>query len=118
MTSSRTSPSSLDVSAARFVGDVKEEIAIAFLQELAERKLTKADIARALGVNRSVVSRILNGTAPLELRTIGQLAWALGRDPQFKLPKKKRRTRSSNYVASSNTINNQFGPSFSTVATP
>ena len=99
------------------MGDVREEVLLAFLEEMAERRLTKSDIARALGVHRSAVSRILNGTAPLELRTIGQLAWVLGRDPQFKLPKKKRRTRSSNHVEPTN-MTTEFGPSFSTVATP
>ncbi|WP_316158739.1 MULTISPECIES: transcriptional regulator [unclassified Bradyrhizobium] len=102
--------------AARFVGNVREEILLAFLEEMSERGLTKSDIANLLGVHRSVISRVLNGKAPLELRTIGQLAWALGRDPEFKLPKKKRRSRPSNHPP---VVNSTVFPSgFSTVETP
>jgi transcriptional regulator with XRE-family HTH domain len=117
MTSSRDLLSSLDVSAARFVGDVREEILIAFLEELKERGLKKSDIARLLKVNRSAISRVLNGSAALELRTIGQLAWALGRDAQFKLAKKKARSSKSNGVAITNSANG-FGPLFSATETP
>jgi hypothetical protein len=118
MTSSRASLSPLNLSAARFVGDVREEILLAFLEEMSERGLTKSEIARLLGVHRSAVSRMLNGTAPLELRTIGQLAWAMGRDPQLKLPKRKRRTRGSNRPGPANTPPTEFGPNFRTVETP
>jgi transcriptional regulator with XRE-family HTH domain len=100
------------------VGEVREEILLAFLEEMSERGLTKSDIARILGVHRSAVSRMLNGTAPLELRTIGQLAWVLGRDPQFKLPKKKKRPRGSNHVGATNAAPSEFGPNFITLATP
>jgi hypothetical protein len=118
MTSSRASPSSRDLSAARFVGDVREELILAFLEEMSERGLTKSDLARLLGVNRSVISRVLNGAAPLELRTIGQLAWAMGRDPQFKLPKRKKRVRGSNHPGPTNSPPADFGPKFVTVETP
>lgn len=117
MTSSPNSLSSRDVSAARFVGDVREELLLAFLEEMTERRLRKSDIARLLGVHRSAVTRILNGSAPLELRTIGQLAWALGRDAEFKLPKKKRRARGANTVSVANSATN-FGPSFVASETP
>lgn len=100
------------------MGDVREQILLAFLEEMSERGLTKSDIARLLGVHRSAVSRMLNGSAPLELRTIGQLAWALGRDPQFKLPKKRRRSRGSNRIAPTNSPPTDFGPNFVTVETP
>jgi plasmid maintenance system antidote protein VapI len=90
---------------------------MAFLDEMSERGLTKSDIARLLGVHRSAVTRMLNGSAPLELRTIGQLAWALGRDAQFKLSKKRKRILGSNRMGPSNTTS-EFGPSFVTVATP
>jgi predicted XRE-type DNA-binding protein len=117
MTSSPNSLSSLDVSAARFVGDVRDELLLAYFEELTERKLKKSDIARLLGVHRSAVTRMLNGTSPLELRTIGQLAWALGRDAEFKLPRKKRRARGSNTITATNSATN-FGPLFVTSDTP
>ncbi|MET4240705.1 helix-turn-helix transcriptional regulator [Bradyrhizobium sp. RT10b] len=118
MTSSPTSRSPQNLIAARFVGDVREELISAFLEEMAERGLSKSEVARLLDVNRSVVSRILNGTAPLELRTIGQLAWAMGRDPQFKLPKRKKKTRGANHVGRTNAPQAPFGRNFVTVETP
>lgn len=117
MTSSRELLSPLDVSAARFVGDVRDEILLAYIEELNERGLKKADIARLLKVNRSAVTRMLNGTAPLELKTIGQLAWAMGRDAQFKLPKKKARSAKTNRVTVANSATN-YGPMFLTTETP
>jgi transcriptional regulator with XRE-family HTH domain len=91
---------------------------MALVEEMAERGLKKSDLARLLGVNRSVISRMLNGTAPLELRTIGQLAWAMGRDPQFRLPKKKKRARGSNLLSPANAPQPDFGPNFMTMETP
>lgn len=117
MTSSRELLSPRDVSAARFVGDVRDEILLAYISELQERGLKKADIARLLEVNRSAVTRMLNGTAPLELRTIGQLAWALGRDAQFKLSRKKTKPSKSNRVTIANS-SSEYGPLFSTAETP
>ena len=49
-----------------------------FLRERSKRKLTKAALAEALGVNRSTVTRMLKGKANLTERTIGELLWALG----------------------------------------
>ena len=117
MTSSRDTLSSLDISAARFVGDVREELLLAFLEELSQRGLKKSDIARLLGVHRSAVTRMFNGSAPLELRTIGQLAWALGRNAEFRLPRKKRPHRQSNRVATANSATS-FGPLFVASDTP
>jgi plasmid maintenance system antidote protein VapI len=117
MTFSPDTLSPLDVSAARFVGDVREELLLAFLEEMSERGLKKSDIARLLGVHRSAITRILNGSAPLELRTIGQLAWALERNPEFKLSKKKKHGRRANSVAITNSATN-FGPLFVTSDTP
>jgi transcriptional regulator with XRE-family HTH domain len=113
-----SSPNSLspqNVSAARFIGDVREELLQAYLEELTEHGLTKSDIARALGVNRSVVSRILNGSAPLELRTLAQLAWALGRTPEFKLPKRRKRAHGINTISVTNSVTNTAPAMLATV---
>jgi transcriptional regulator with XRE-family HTH domain len=59
----------------------------AFAEEKAARNLTQAEIARALGVDRSVINRQLMGTENLTVRRIGELAWALGRDLNFSLTK-------------------------------
>lgn len=117
MTSSQNSLSPLDVSGSRFVGDVREELLLAFLEELAERGLKKSDIARLLGIHRSAVTRMLNGTAPLELKTIGQLAWALGRDAEFKLSKRRKKLKGTNSLASANSATN-FGQMFITTEAP
>jgi transcriptional regulator with XRE-family HTH domain len=50
--------------------------------------LTQSDIARALGVHRSVISRQLTGRENLTIARVGELAEALNRDAEFKLVKR------------------------------
>lgn len=89
---------------------------LAYLEELNERGLKKSDIARLLGVHRSVVSRLFNGSAPLELRTVGQLAWAMDREARFTLPKRKASGHRSNFVKSNSTTD--LGPLTTAVDVP
>jgi transcriptional regulator with XRE-family HTH domain len=49
--------------------------------------IKQSDIARAIGVNRSVINRELRGHADISVGRIGELAWALGRRPRFELEK-------------------------------
>jgi plasmid maintenance system antidote protein VapI len=71
----------------RFLGRVRREIQKAYAEEKASRGLTQAEIARALGVDRSVINRQLMGTENLTLRRVGEFAWILGREPRFSLTK-------------------------------
>ncbi len=65
--------------AARFIQQVRAQL----LRALAESPMTQADIARALGVNRSVINRELRGTSDLSLGRVAEIAATLGYTPKF-----------------------------------
>ncbi|WP_157799408.1 helix-turn-helix domain-containing protein [Qipengyuania seohaensis] len=70
--------------AARFVTDVRRKL----LQALAdEPAISQSDLARALDVNRSVISKQLAGRDKMSLSRVAELAWALGYEPEFQLSK-------------------------------
>ena len=73
--------------AARFMGQVHAEIAHAAIEAKSEKGLTQRDVAAALGVDKSVISRILRGTGNPTIRTIGELSAALGYRPELLLHK-------------------------------
>lgn len=61
--------------AGKFVGKARRLIAKAF----ADRPdVTQSDVARVLGVHRSVISRQLRGTEDISLGRVAEFAWALG----------------------------------------
>ena len=74
-----------DQAAGRFVSRVRRGLQKAFAEEAHKRGLTQSDLARAIGVNRSVISRELRGHKDLSLSRVAELAWALGRRPVFDL---------------------------------
>jgi transcriptional regulator with XRE-family HTH domain len=75
--------------AGRFIATVRRELQKALAEEEARGAdaIKQADIARAIGVNRSVINRELRGHADISVGRIGELAWALGRRPRFDLEK-------------------------------
>ena len=73
--------------AARFIGHVRAELQKAWLTEKASRKITQQQIATTLDVNRSVINRQLMGYENLTLRSVFDIAWALGWEPIFYLRK-------------------------------
>lgn len=77
--------------AARFIATVRRAIQQALVEEYKDRGLTQSDIARVLKVHRSVINREIRGDKDLTLGRIGELAHALGRDPIFSLPRKRKR---------------------------
>ena len=85
MTSFQFAPTPRKRKVARFIRRVRRELQKAFIEEKTARGLTQAELARTLGINRSLVCRQLAGSANLTLRTIGDYAWALDRDPNFSL---------------------------------
>lgn len=76
-----------DRKASRFIGHVRTELQKALVAEKAERKITQQQIANQIGVNRSVINRQLMGTENLTLRSVAELAWALGWEIDFTLRK-------------------------------
>lgn len=74
-----------DRAAGRFIGAVRKALLLAALDEKEASGITQHSIAKKLDVNRSVINRLLRGDANLTLRSVGELAWALGRRPSFEL---------------------------------
>ncbi|PPQ17932.1 hypothetical protein CV770_18365 [Bradyrhizobium sp. AC87j1] len=71
--------------AARFVQQVRRALQKALEEEQRKRGLSQAEIARLLKVNRSVINRELKGFKDITLGRVGELAWALGRQPRFSI---------------------------------
>jgi len=71
----------------RFISQVRDELVKAVLHEKKERNLSQHDIAQAVGTSPSVISRQLSGEANLTLRSVAEIAWALGWAPSFALRK-------------------------------
>lgn len=71
--------------AARFVSLVRRSLQKALVEEQKKSGLSQSDIARAIGVNRSVINRELKGVKDITIGRVAELAWALGRKPTFGL---------------------------------
>lgn len=70
---------------ARHVERVRVELARAMNEARAQDGITQEQVARRLGVHKGVISRRLKGESNLTLRTVGEMAWALGREIKFSL---------------------------------
>lgn len=72
--------------AARFVTDVRRKILQALEEENNKRGLKQTDIARTIGVHRSVINRELRGKKDITLGRVAELASAMGRVAILNLP--------------------------------
>lgn len=72
--------------AARFIGQVRRALLKALEEEKARSGLSQSDIARTIGVHRSVINRELRGQKDITLGRVGEIAHAMGRDVTFDLP--------------------------------
>ncbi|UWQ14589.1 helix-turn-helix transcriptional regulator [Aliiroseovarius sp. M344] len=72
-----------DKASAEFMTRVHGVLAREVVNAAKSKKISRSDIARLLEVDRSVVTRALDGKANLTLRTISELCWALGVVPEF-----------------------------------
>lgn len=73
--------------AARFIGSVRKALLRAAFAEKENAGVTQQSIAEKLGVNRSVINRMLKGESNLTLRSVAEIAWALGMQAEFTLIK-------------------------------
>lgn len=69
--------------AARFIRQVRNSLAVALSREHAKTGLTQAEVARRIGVHRSVVNRELMGLADITLGRVAELAYAMGKVPKL-----------------------------------
>lgn len=75
----------------RGIVKAREALMKALVEEMRDNKLTRSEIAKRLGVHRSVVTKELSGTANLTIRRLGELAYIMGRDLDIDLPRKRKR---------------------------
>jgi hypothetical protein len=92
--------------AARFVGQVRRALQKAFIEEQKKRGLSQAEIARALKVHRSVINRELKGFKDITLGRVGELAWAMERQPFFSIEKSVQSVGTNGPKASAQQISN------------
>lgn len=85
MTSFQLSISPEKEAGAYFISLVRRAIQQALAEEQATRGLTQSDVAKALGVHRSVIHRQIFGFENMGLGRVGELAYALGREAEFGL---------------------------------
>lgn len=83
--------------AGRFIGKVRKELVSAVIEEKNETGINQQKIADKLGVNRSVINRLLKGDSNLTLRSIAEIAWALGWEPVFTLRRKAKIAADKNH---------------------
>jgi transcriptional regulator with XRE-family HTH domain len=71
--------------AGRLIGRVQSELLRVISEKKAERKFSQQSLAHKLQVHRSLINRQLSGEANLTLRSLADLAWALGMEISFEL---------------------------------
>ena len=71
--------------AGRFITAVRAALQEALADEEHGNGINRTRIAERLGIHRSAVTRRLQGTENMTLRTLAEMAWALGRTPTFGL---------------------------------
>lgn len=79
--------------AGRFISRVHKEIQNAFVSS----GMKQNDLAKKLEIDRSVINRQLLGESNLTLRSISDLAWAMGCDINFTISKPNH-SHGANYV--------------------
>jgi Transcriptional regulator, contains sigma factor-related N-terminal domain len=71
--------------ATRFIDKVRRALQRAYAEEESARGLTQSEIAKNIGVHRSIINRELRGQKDMTLGRVAELAYAMGREPIFEL---------------------------------
>ncbi|QQM31750.1 helix-turn-helix transcriptional regulator [Martelella lutilitoris] len=79
-----------DRATGRFKSRVNRGLIRAVLTAKKKKQLTQSDIARLMEIDKSTLSKILNGKGNLTLKTIGDLAWAVGLTPHIEFREKEQ----------------------------
>ena len=87
-----------DLSAAKFLGETRRGLVDCLLSaKKHDNTVSQASIARKIGMDKSSLSRVLNGQGNITLRTIAEVAWSLGMEPEVYF-------RSKHHVAQGNAV--------------
>ena len=70
----------------RFLGEIQHALLEALGEEHRKRGLTRAEIGRLIGRDKSFVTRKLSGESNMTLQTLADLAFALDRPVKVTLP--------------------------------
>jgi transcriptional regulator with XRE-family HTH domain len=74
--------------AGRFINSVRRKLQSALSEETEKRGLTQTDIARKIGVHRSVINRERRGRKDITLGRVAELASAMGRRIVIEFPER------------------------------
>jgi len=83
MTSFDFDISEKDLAGADYITRVGRQLVAAFVRKARKDKITKAELARRLDLDKATVTRMLRGNANLTVRSIGELCWAMDVRPDF-----------------------------------
>jgi hypothetical protein len=81
------------------LGEIQHALLVALDEEHGSRGLTRSEIARVIGRNKSFVTRKLNGESNMTLQSLADLAFALDRPVKINLPSRKAAAGSNSVVA-------------------
>jgi transcriptional regulator with XRE-family HTH domain len=90
MTSSSLAISPRRRTYVRLIGEIRHALNQALTEEHSMRGLTKADIARLLGKDKSFVTKKLGGESNMTLETLADLAFAMNRPVKVVMPSRAR----------------------------
>lgn len=68
---------------ARFIGEVQRGLLKRFWDQRKRGGITQAAVARATGIDKSTLTKMLSGKGNLTLRKLAAISWALGLRPQI-----------------------------------
>ncbi|WP_315775097.1 MULTISPECIES: helix-turn-helix transcriptional regulator [unclassified Bradyrhizobium] len=90
--------------AGRFVNSVRRKLQRAFAEETAKRGLTQTEIAKEIGVHRSVINRELKGHKDITLGRVAELALAMGRKAIIELVELDQQAAGQNISSEQSTL--------------
>lgn len=85
MTSFDFDLSEKELAGADHVMRVGRQLVAAFVRKARKEKISKAELARRLDLDKAAITRMLRGNTNLTLRSVGELCWAMGIHPDVKL---------------------------------
>ena len=72
-----------EAASAEFMTNVHRVLLREMTKAAKKSKVSRSDVARILSVDRSAITRALNGKSNLTIRSISDLLWAIGAVPEF-----------------------------------
>lgn len=83
----------------RMLGEIQHVLLEALEEESRDRGLTRAEMARSIGKNKSFVTRKLSGDSNMTLQSLADLAFSLDRPVKVNLPSRHAQISSNRTVA-------------------